>query len=213
MEITELFLSFSLIGGIWVLYLLLALSILSVAVIVERTIYFFSNRAKPKDFKEQLLVILLSGQLDEARKLSESATGPEARSARLALSSVNDRVEIVDQKLMANTLKEQKLLEKRLLILGTLGNNAPFIGLLGTVLGIIRAFYDLSIAGAGGPSVVMVGIAEALVATAMGLFIAIPAVIAYNYFQHRTRQIRQELEQFHRSILSYLHANSGRGTD
>ena len=78
---------------------------------------------------------------------------------------------------------QRQKLDQGLVVLGTLGNNAPFIGLFGTVIGIIKAFHDLASAPQGGPSVVMSGISEALVATAVGLMVAIPAVIAYNTFQ------------------------------
>jgi biopolymer transport protein ExbB len=94
-------------------------------------------------------------------------------------------------------------MEKNLLVLGTLGNNAPFIGLFGTVLGIIKAFNDLAIAGTSGPTVVMRGVSEALVATAAGLFIAIPAVAAYNYFQSRIKKSLASADRFSRLLLAY----------
>ena len=83
--------------------------------------------------------------------------------------------------------RERLRLERNLAFLATLGSNAPFIGLFGTVLGIIKAFHDLAGSQAGGPSVVMAGISEALVATAVGLMVAIPAVVAFNYFSRRVR--------------------------
>jgi len=81
------------------------------------------------------------------------------------------------------------LLEKRLGILATFGNNAPFIGLFGTILGVMNAFATLGDANAISTKLVMIGISEALVATAMGLFVAIPSVAAYNYFTRRLRKI------------------------
>jgi biopolymer transport protein ExbB len=103
------------------------------------------------------------------------------------------------EKLVASALERDRLeLERRLGFLGTLGNNAPFIGLFGTVLGIIRAFQDLSVAGKPNTSVVMAGISEALVATAIGLFVALPAVLFYNHFQRivdRTLSITEALAQ------------------
>ena len=87
-------------------------------------------------------------------------------------------------------VREKQKMEQGLVILGTLGNNAPFIGLFGTVIGIIKAFHDLSMNPDGGPSVVMSGISEALVATAIGILVAIPAVIAFNFFN---RVIRKRL--------------------
>lgn len=85
-------------------------------------------------------------------------------------------------------------LERGLGVLGTIGSTAPFVGLFGTVVGIIRAFSDLAVDTAGGPSVVAAGVSEALVATAAGLFVAIPAVIAYNFFIRSTRRQFLELE-------------------
>ena len=79
--------------------------------------------------------------------------------------------------------------ERFLVFLGTLGNNAPFLGLLGTVLGIIRAFHELARHGEGGVNVVMAGISEALVATAVGLVVALPAVIAFNHFSRRADDV------------------------
>jgi biopolymer transport protein ExbB len=93
-------------------------------------------------------------------------------------------------------------LEKNLLVLGTLGSNAPFVGLFGTVLGIIRAFNDLALQGTAGPSVVMRGISEALVATALGLLIAIPAVVSYNHFQGRIKRCLLNSERLCRLALA-----------
>jgi biopolymer transport protein ExbB len=99
-------------------------------------------------------------------------------------------VELMD----AAALEEKMKMERFLSILGTMGNIAPFIGLFGTVVGIIRAFGDLAVSGSGGPSVVAAGIAEALITTAAGLVVAIPAVIFYNYFLRRVGNIMVEVE-------------------
>ena len=93
-------------------------------------------------------------------------------------------------------------LERNLGILGTLGNNAPFIGLFGTVLGIIKAFADLSRNQAGGAGAVMSGISEALVATAVGLMVAIPAVMAFNFFQARVRKSMARVDAMAHLVLS-----------
>jgi biopolymer transport protein ExbB len=93
--------------------------------------------------------------------------------------------------------------------LGTLGNNAPFIGLFGTVLGIIRAFADLAVANKAGTNTagtVMAGISEALVATAVGLFVAIPAVLAYNIFQRLLKRVIGRSSALGNAIASGLHA-------
>ena len=100
-------------------------------------------------------------------------------------------------------LIEKPKLERNLTFLATVGSNAPFVGLLGTVLGIMKAFNDLAGASAGNNDVVMAGIAHALVATAVGLFVAIPAVIAYNYFQRLVRQSLQSIDVAREICVAY----------
>src|SRR5258708_18944327 len=96
---------------------------------------------------------------------------------------------------MLSKLKEERLkLERFLAVLGTLGNISPFIGLFGTVVGIIKAFRDLAASGTGGPAVVASGIAEALVSTAAGLLVAIPAAVLYNYFMGKLKRLTVEME-------------------
>ena len=104
--------------------------------------------------------------------------------------------------------RERLVLERRLTFLGTLGNNAPFIGLFGTVLGIIRAFHDLSLGSMKGHTSVMAGISEALVATAIGLFVAIPAVMAFNYFQKQVDHTLSVTEALSQGVLA--NRNNGR---
>jgi biopolymer transport protein ExbB len=98
------------------------------------------------------------------------------------------------------------VLERRLGVLGTLGNNAPFVGLLGTVIGIMLAFEELANAGQGAAATagVMSSIAEALVATAIGLLVAIPAVAAFNWFQRRIRTITSNSEALAHLLLTHL---------
>jgi biopolymer transport protein ExbB/TolQ len=111
------------------------------------------------------------------------------------------------EELLATKRQEERLgMERNLGVLGTMGNIAPFIGLFGTVVGIIKAFRDLALSGSAGPTVVAKGIAEALVATAGGLAVAIPAVIIYNYFMRKTKVISSELEIFSARLVIMLEA-------
>ena len=104
----------------------------------------------------------------------------------------------------AYALLERPALERSLIFLATIGSNAPFVGLLGTVLGIMKAFHDLSLnPGGAGNEVVMLGIAEALVSTAVGLVVAIPAVIAYNAFTKQVRSALQSLEVVRELCVAY----------
>ena len=100
--------------------------------------------------------------------------------------------------------RARKDYERYLVILGTLGNNAPFIGLFGTVIGVIQAFQDLSTDSQGGAEVVMSGISEALVATAAGLAAAIPAVIAFNFFMNKIRIVETEFQSFSADFLNII---------
>jgi len=183
--LSQRLLSFTLLGAGWVLWLLVGLSVLSVAVTLERGAYFFRRRIGSK-FPE-LMQLCLAGNLAAAAKLAwgKSLEAEVVRTAEGAASSGSVAVAMATA---ANVEKKRIEYEQRLSILGTLGNNAPFIGLFGTVLGIIRAFADLSAAGKGGAQAVMGGISEALVATAVGLFVAIPAVLGFNFFQRLVRR-------------------------
>jgi len=108
----------------------------------------------------------------------------------------------------ATRMSERMELERFLGILGTLGNSAPFIGLLGTVIGIIRAFKLLEVAESAGPTAIMVGIAEALVATALGLIVAVPCVIVFNLFQERIKNISIQMEIASKELMVMIKEKS-----
>ena len=208
---TERLLSFTLLGAGWVLWLLLALSVLSVAVMVERALYFGSRRMS-KMFP-RLLELCLSGDLKAAAALATS-DAMEAEVVRVAAGVAAEGGNPAVEKAVQSTIDRRRLeYEKWLFILGTLGNNAPFIGLFGTVLGIIRAFADLAAANKGGgsstASYVMAGISEALVATAVGLFVAIPAVLAFNIFQRLLKRVIGRSNALGNAIATGLHVKNG----
>jgi len=180
--LTQKLLEVTLVGSEWVLYTLLFLSVVSITLIVERAIFFASNRKSWEKLTRRVEPLMHAGKWDEVRQVVDSWPGAEAEVLRSALEGADIGAAAADKLVDSAMLLEQQRLDRRLAFLGTLGNNAPFIGLFGTVLGIIRAFHDLSGDMQGGADVVMAGISEALIATAVGLFVAIPAVIAYNYF-------------------------------
>lgn len=184
--VTEIFSALALVGSEWVLYLLIILSIITLGAVIDKFITL--RYSLPHDFSEKVLSFARSGELDRLRKYIKSVRACEAR-------ILESFIEASNPSSVSKILFEERLkLERGLAFLGTMGNNAPFIGLFGTVLGIIKAFYELGVTGAAGPQVVMVGIAEALIATALGLLIAIPAVIFYNVFQRRIRIIIRRSE-------------------
>ena len=181
-KIVEALLGFTLFGAEWVLWLLIGLSILSIGIILERSIFFFRLKSDFPTLSRKLSECLKQGELDKAKELCVQDPSLEAKVALWGLSHNKKSPKAIESSMEGFAMGEKHKLDRGLVVLGTLGNNAPFIGLFGTVIGIIKAFHDLSYNPDGGPSVVMGGISEALIATAVGLLVAIPAVIAFNAF-------------------------------
>ena len=190
LNLVKSFLGLTLLGAEWVLWLLVFLSVLSLAVIFERLFYFFRTRIQFAEFNANLSEYLSQGEFKQAEGLCASS---QSLAAQVALQGIRKRHasnEAMEASMEALIVGQRSKLDRGLVILGTLGNNAPFIGLFGTVVGIIKAFHDLALNPQGGPSVVMSGISEALVATAVGLLVAIPAVISFNLF---TRLVKNKI--------------------
>jgi len=207
--LTELFVRS---GADWVLWLLFALSIATVTVAVERLLFF---RTKGGDLMVLIALVdahLHAGDRDEALKALAplQSVGASVASAGLRLATRGPRA--AERAMQSALALERTALENRLTFLGTLGNNAPFIGLFGTVIGVVVAFAALGEAGAavgaGASQVaskeVMAAIAEALVATAVGIGVALPAVALYNYFQRRIAKILGDAEALSSLVLAYL---------
>ncbi len=211
--IAQKLLAFTLLGAGWVLWLLLALSVLSVAVMVERGLYF-GRRRMSRTFPE-LLRRCQGGDLAGAAALA-TTDSMEAEVVRAAASVASGGQEAVEKAVQSTIDRRRLEYEQWLFVLGTLGNNAPFNGLFGTVLGIIRAFADLAVAHGGGAAgtagTVMAGISEALVATAVGLFVAIPAVLAFNIFQRLLKRVIGRSNALGNAIASGLHVARTKGS-
>jgi biopolymer transport protein ExbB len=186
------------------LLVLLFCSVLSVVFILERGVYYLINLPNTDRFLDALKPLIAKKDLPAALTYCDRHRGPMARVVRATIENSKESLESLTSLLSSLMKKEEVMLERFLGILGTLGNTAPFIGLLGTVIGIIKAFQSLSAAGSGGPNVVAAGIAEALVATAAGLIVAIPAVIFYNYYVSRVRQTVTDMEASVEQVLFWL---------
>ncbi len=200
----QLFLKIALLGDLWVLYLLLAASVLSLAVMIDRWRAFRSQRGDLSELLDSLAGRLEVHDIPGAIALVEASPKVEARVALDGLRNFAKGPAAVEEVLTSRWLRERLKLDRRLIVLSTLGNNAPFIGLFGTVLGIIKAFNDLASSGQGGVTVVMAGISSALIATAFGILVAIPAVVANNYFVSRLKQMQANTESLNRILLAYL---------
>lgn len=183
--------AWALSGGDWVIWGLFASSAIAVAVIIERALVLRREMEQFNKLEDAFL-----GDPKGAEKAIKAHPGAAARILSRVLEQTDENV------LVAASLQEKKFIEHRLIILGTLGNNAPFVGLFGTVLGVIRAFHDLAAQAGAGPEVVMQGLSEALIATAVGLLVAIPCVVAYNYFQKRAKDLLSGTEALGRLLLA-----------
>lgn len=202
MHITQHLLAFTLFGSEWVLWLLVFLSVLSVAVMVERAIAMSGRLGDFDSVSEKLHKAIVDGDMKVARAVLGDGRSPEARVALAGLDELARGATAAVEAMSSARARERLAMEKHLGILGTLGNNAPFIGLFGTVLGIIKAFADLARNQGGGAAVVMAGIADALVATAVGLLVALPAVVAFNVFQGRIRRTMGRADTLAHLILT-----------
>jgi len=196
------------IGAEWVLWLLLGLSVMSVAVMVERILFFRRNSADTREFLMNLSELLTKGDRKRAQELAAATRGIEARVALEGLENLSNGPRATEESMGGIVARERARYERNLAFLGTLGNNAPFIGLFGTVLGIIKAFADLSSNVTGGADAVMAGISEALVATAVGLLVALPAVVAYNLFKGKVKALLRNADVAARTVLAHAHAYS-----
>jgi biopolymer transport protein ExbB len=205
------------VGASPIMYLMLALSVVSVAIMVERSLFFFRMRENLQKLASELALALDRGDVASAKQLVESSRSAESAIVAAGLSRLDRGAAAVEEAMSGASAVQRMRLERRLGFLGTLGNNAPFVGLLGTVIGIVQAFDHLQVAGGangsgGAMNDVMGAIAEALVATAIGLVVAIPAVAAFNAFQRRIRGILGNAEALRHIVLSYVKAVPGSGS-
>lgn len=172
-------------------YPLIFLSIISVTVVLERLWSLKNISSATLRISESLMDPIKKGQKDLAIAICrQNSDSPAARIfLRIFDKGTSQPLEAVNSFATEAMFEETQVLKKNLWILGTVASSAPFIGLLGTVVGIIKSFESMAIAGTGGFAVVAAGISEALVATALGLAVAIIALIFYNYFQTRISSV------------------------
>lgn len=209
--LTSKLLGVTLSSAEWVLWVLAVLSVLSIALMLERLAFFSKNRLKNS---EELAVQLARGELDAVKAAIGTATGMEAAVVREGIASAAKGADAVEEIIAATISRERTQYERFLSFLGTLGNNAPFIGLFGTVLGIIKAFHDLGASGGKGAAIqqtVMAGISEALVATAVGLAVAIPAVVAFNGLNRWLKTLTARTNTLGHALVSHLRAHPVKG--
>jgi biopolymer transport protein ExbB len=199
-------------GAAWVMMLMLGLSVISVAIILERAWFFWSLR-DDLDVLAKELRTSLDDSIETAKKRMDASPSAEAAVVSAGLAMAHRGTPAAEEAMAGAAALMRMKLERRLAYLGTLGNNAPFIGLFGTVIGVIGAFAALGdptknpvgqAASSVAPTAVMSNIAEALVATAVGLVVAIPAVAANNYYQRMIKSTLANTEALTCILLAHL---------
>lgn len=205
------------IGASPVMWLMLVLSVASVAVMLERAIFFRRSRADMPVLVRGLTERLRARDLEGARRVLDQSRSAEAAVVSVGIAEFRRGANAVREAMTGATLLQRARLERGLGFLGTLASNTPFIGLFGTVIGIIMAFDHLSTSAARGSAsqAVMASIAEALVATAVGIGVAVPAVVAFNGFQARIRLVIDQTAALGHTLLTFLEdeRKSGAGED
>ncbi len=188
------------IAGGPVLFLLAGLSIYSIALIWERWTVYKRTFSGMEDLLHKIRALLRTGELKQISDLCAGTKNPAGDIVHKVITHYGSPLE---KRELAEKAVEWYVsrMGKSLTAIATIGSVSPFIGLFGTVIGVIRAFRDLSMYAGAGPSVVAMGIAEALVNTAAGLFVAVPAIVAYNYFAHKVNDFSSEMNWITEQVI------------
>ncbi|NPV46602.1 MAG: MotA/TolQ/ExbB proton channel family protein [Armatimonadetes bacterium] len=194
-------------GGI-AMYPLLLCSIASVAIAVERIWALYRAGRGTAELKPSLAALISKGHVGEVVERCAGADSPLARLMLAALTAPPGGPEQRHKALERALTQEASNLERYLSVLATIGSVSPFVGLFGTVLGIMRAFRDIGLAGAAGGAVVAAGIAEALIATAAGLFVAVIGVVAYNHLMGWAQSIVTQAQLSAEELIAQLEGST-----
>jgi biopolymer transport protein ExbB/TolQ len=203
--LSEQFVAFAQLGAEWVLWLLIGLSVLSVGIMIDRLLWFRSRDVDAERFARELRGAFERGELGRLEGKYKDDPAVPVQVALRGLAERDRGPEAVAEAMQSERIRWRNAGDRHLIILGTLGNNVPFIGLFGTVLGVISAFENLRIKTAEAEDKTLNLIAEALAATAFGLLVAIPAVIAYNYFSRRMKVLIGSADECAHTVMALVH--------
>ena len=206
--LSEQFVAFAQLGAEWVLWLLIALSVLSVGIMIDRALWFRRRETDTERFTRELRGAFERGEIE---RLEMKYKDDQAVAVRVAMRGLAERsrgAEAVAEAMQCERLRWRNAGDRNLIVLGTLGNNVPFIGLFGTVLGVINAFENLRIKTPEAEDRTLDLIAEALAATAFGLLVAIPAVIAFNFFTRKMKVMLGGADEAGHSVMALIHGKA-----
>ncbi len=178
-------------GG-FIMYPLLVFSVLILAIAVQKLSFLHSFTSEHEKINGELNRALEEKKFDDFKYILRNASAPIARPHEILMDEVYQNKTELEEKLGRRLSETNSALKKNLWVLGTIGSSAPFVGLFGTVLGIMESFRAIGATGKSGFSVVAGGISESLIATAAGIIVAVIAVLFYNYFQTRVNALAQD---------------------
>jgi biopolymer transport protein ExbB len=204
LNIQESLTAFAMLGAEWVMWLLIVLSVVVSAVAVERAYYLFVSRDDIIRLKRDLVARLRIGDTAGTEKRLRASKSWEARIALAGLLAAEDGAASAEEEMNGEASLAKIAMERNLAFIGTVGSNAPFVGLLGTVIGVIQAFHELDVSGGQVSTGLMSRIGEALVATAIGLLVALPAVAFFNFFGRLIRTRIARGSALGASVLAHL---------
>jgi len=207
-SIIRSFENFASLGAEWVMWLMIILGFIMIVIAIERLMLFMKSQVDVATLGRELAERLSEGDVEGARERFDAGSAMEHRVIADGLAQFHKGPIFAEQIMMSTLTREKQRFNRFLSYFGTLGNNTPFIGLFGTVIGIILAFKELGLNPKGGLEVIGPLIAEALVATAVGLFVAIPAVVLFNWFKSMVKERIGNTEFLMRIALAYLNEES-----
>ncbi|HEY0484600.1 MAG TPA: MotA/TolQ/ExbB proton channel family protein [Kofleriaceae bacterium] len=205
MNLSSAFVDFAQLGANWVLWLLIVLSVVSVGVMIDRALWLRRRDTDPERFTRELKGAFERDEIDRLQAKYMDHPAIPIQVGLRGLSVRSQGAEAVAEAMNGEKARWRRAADRGLIVLGTLGNNVPFVGLFGTVLGVINAFQHLAMKAANAEQETLSNIAEALSATAIGLMVAIPAVIAFNFFGRRVRVMMGGADEVAHAVLSLVH--------
>lgn len=191
-------------GATWVMWVLVGLSVGGLAIALERAIYLALRSDNLRKLKADVLAFMRKGDTAAARARLAQSKAFEAQVVAAGLENPADGAAAAEERMDGAAQLVKLRMERRLAFLGTLGSNAPFLGLLGTVIGIVRAFHELNGSAGRVTAGLMAEVGEALVATAVGIMVALPAIATYNYFQRVIKARITRADAFGKEVLALL---------
>ena len=215
MDLSRVFVDFAQLGANWVLWLLIGLSVISIGVMIDRALWLRHRDTDTDRFTRELRGAFERGELDRLQTKYMDTPAIPVQVGLRGLAMRDHGPDAVAEAMHGERARWRRAADRNMIVLGTLGNNVPFVGLFGTVLGVINAFQHLSQKSASAEQETLATIAEALSATALGLLVAIPAVIAFNFFSRKIRVMMGGADEVAHAVLSLIYgaAHGGAGKE